>query len=581
MTRLAYTYIRWSSEKQSDGASLERQTRLINQYVKQHGLTLANVSYKDVAASAAKGKNATEGALGAFIAACVEKKIKSGSYLLVEAFDRLSRAEPMDALRLFQDIVDFGITVVTLEDGQAYDRASIKKNWTQLIIALSKMVGAHDENEKRTRRVQDAWLGNRSDGGMLTSAGPAWLKLIGPKPGRDDKGNRLPDTRKWVKIPEQVAKVERVFELAVKGHGAPKIADLLNAKRLPTMTEKSELWTPGVVMAMLKNENVIGVYQRRDGTDRREGYYPPIIDKDDFYTTAQLIAGRHRKGRHVSDRVGSLFGSILFCPCGSKMRFVNGNPVYSYVRCIRAYSNAGCDAPAHPYNAFEESVLDALLWTFHAPLTEITQIKPDPRAALMKELEDKEARLERLYDLLEEGKVVASGGLPGAQRRADKLESELVELRQKIQTAVPEIPFDDIAEQALVQLNTHNDLKAESNDSPELNALRLEMKGTIRLLLSKIVIFQEHTFVKYHPRAQAEYKREGAMFGKYEFAGPVVERIRPHFAETGAQHILAPNLEHLNALGEPTIDGMFGEFVMLDWAARDAIKRRRKAKPKA
>jgi DNA invertase Pin-like site-specific DNA recombinase len=36
--------------------------------------------------------------------------------LLIESFDRLSRMDPWDALPIFQEIVNAGITIVTLQD---------------------------------------------------------------------------------------------------------------------------------------------------------------------------------------------------------------------------------------------------------------------------------------------------------------------------------------------------------------------------------------------------------------------------------------------------------------------------------
>src|SRR5271155_4219153 len=88
---LAFSYVRFSSDRQQHGSSVVRQLDAAQQYALAHGLTLDTSSYTDLGVSAFKSKNRVEGALGAFIQAVDDKKIPTGSYLLIESFDRLSR----------------------------------------------------------------------------------------------------------------------------------------------------------------------------------------------------------------------------------------------------------------------------------------------------------------------------------------------------------------------------------------------------------------------------------------------------------------------------------------------------------
>ena len=53
---LAYSYIRFSSEKQTLGASLQRQLNKAVEYAAKHNLTLVN-DYSDLGVSAKDGKN--------------------------------------------------------------------------------------------------------------------------------------------------------------------------------------------------------------------------------------------------------------------------------------------------------------------------------------------------------------------------------------------------------------------------------------------------------------------------------------------------------------------------------------------
>ena len=121
----AYSYLRFSTAAQLEGDSFRRQTAMAREYAERHGLELADLTFRDLGVSAFRGKNAVEGALGAFLAAIEAGKVKPGDYLLVESLDRLSRDRIMAALNRFHDLLQSGVRVVTLMDGQTYDEKSL------------------------------------------------------------------------------------------------------------------------------------------------------------------------------------------------------------------------------------------------------------------------------------------------------------------------------------------------------------------------------------------------------------------------------------------------------------------------
>lgn len=89
--RKLYSYVRWSSDRQSKGTSLERQTAKAKEFAHSHNLEL--VELLDAGLSAYRGKNTTQGALGGFIQAVESGAIPNDSYLFVENLDRLSRQD--------------------------------------------------------------------------------------------------------------------------------------------------------------------------------------------------------------------------------------------------------------------------------------------------------------------------------------------------------------------------------------------------------------------------------------------------------------------------------------------------------
>ena len=81
----AYSYIRFSSKKQADGASLERQLTGTRKYCDQNNLLLnESLTFRDLGVSAYKGDNLEHG-LGDLLLACADGLIPRGSAIVVEA----------------------------------------------------------------------------------------------------------------------------------------------------------------------------------------------------------------------------------------------------------------------------------------------------------------------------------------------------------------------------------------------------------------------------------------------------------------------------------------------------------------
>lgn len=105
---IAYSYMRFSSEKQAKGDSFRRQEELVKDYLESHPeIELdTSLSLRDAGTSAYKGLHAKKGALGVFIRLVDDGKIEKGSYLLVEHFDRLSREEILKAQTQFLQLIN-------------------------------------------------------------------------------------------------------------------------------------------------------------------------------------------------------------------------------------------------------------------------------------------------------------------------------------------------------------------------------------------------------------------------------------------------------------------------------------------
>lgn len=531
----AYSYIRWSSEKQSLGDSERRQVDATEAYARKYDLTLAKTSYRDAGVSAFRGKNAAEGALSAFLVAVDDGTIVKGSMLLVESFDRLSRMPVMKALRLFQDIVDRGITLVTLKDGQVYNTASLDANWTQLIIALASMSGAHDENSRKSRHVKEAWDAKRKTGEILTAMGPAWLTLK-----TDAKG-----VRRWQVIKERADIVKAIFDLAAKGHGSPTLARLLNDSKTLTLGGIATEWSSGLVAAVLKNKSVIGTYTpKKAKADPVDNYYPQIISPLDFYRVQEHIAGRDKRGGIKGTNVANLFAGMTYCECGRRTRFVSGSKPHLYLRCLSAYGNTGCDAPTMPYTVIEGAIIQ-WLDKLSASVSHFTTAVTDPTLTTRSEIVEREGRLERLLDLAAESKS------PGIAGRIEKLEAEIAALRKHLITAVPATPVQT----ALGIYAEHK--KAARKGPAALTEHRLLLQSAIRRVITKVVLLKaEHNRALKNdpPQLVRELILEGSIVEPLrQWRNEDFQSATPGFGDVKPEDIydsLVPVAPHMRDVGE-------------------------------
>ena len=363
MTQLAYSYIRMSSDLQLKGDSRRRQLEKSIEYAKTHGLRLADdAQLEDIGISAFKGANLTEGALGKFLEAATAGKIPRGSFLLVESLDRLSRQPVRKSLRLFLNLIDAGINIVTFGDGHVYkpDTTDTTGLMTDLIVSLTIMSRAHEESVTKSKRVGAAWAQKRmhADIRPLTARCPAWLRM-----SDDRKGYEI--------IPERSKIVRAIFEDAVAGMGSYVIARRLNRKGVHRFGN-STAWQNSFVAKLLSSRAVIGEFQPHkllsDGRKRVpdgnaiKNYFPAIIADELFYR-AEAARGQRknlgggRKGKFVSN----LFSGIATCAdCGAPMAFENkGLPPRgrTYLVCDGAKRGLDCVTIRWRYTDFEQSFL--------------------------------------------------------------------------------------------------------------------------------------------------------------------------------------------------------------------------------
>jgi predicted flap endonuclease-1-like 5' DNA nuclease len=344
-----------STDAQLKGDSLRRQLEASAKYIAEHDLELVE-DLRDLGVSAFRGANVEYGALGRFIQAVRNGHIPPGSFLIVEAFDRISRQPPRIALQLILELINSGITVVTLTNGQTYN--SENYDTQQLIISIIEMSTAAEESAKKSQRVTAAWDTKRNTitTRKLTSRGPAWLSYS------NASGQFEP-------VADRIAVIQRTFDEAIVGIGAYTIAKRLNDEGISTFGSSSR-WQPSSVNKIITNSAVIGDFQlhKEVGGERIttgqpiRGYFPKIIKEEVFYAAQAARLGRKgtgggRKGKYFSN----VFAKLVYCYyCGSRMLFEDKGEApkgSTYFVCMSVPTGSDCVRTRWRYDDFEASFL--------------------------------------------------------------------------------------------------------------------------------------------------------------------------------------------------------------------------------
>lgn len=463
----AYSYLRFSSPEQQKGDSFRRQTSMATAYASQHGLDLdTKLTFHDLGVSAFRGANAEAGRLADFHEAVQTGMVPQGSYLLVEALDRLSRLTPRKALRVLEDIVDAGVVVVTLNDGKAYTKGSLDAEPFDLMVAILLFMRGNEESATKARRLRAAWEGKRltAQTKPLTAAVPAWIKL---------------EDGKLSLIPERAAIIRRIFAEALAGRGQDGIARGLISDGVPCFG-KAQHWQRSYVLKVLNNPATYGLLTpheyRYEGAkktrvplDPVEGYYPPAISRETF-DAVQAFRSTAYPAKARIGRVVNLFAGLATCPlCGSTMTRVNkgtsGKSGRPKLVCVKAKAGAGCQYRGVDIGAAEDGLL--------SNLGEFVGTAPSGAEGLDDELARLDAALGALHEQADNIVQAIAGGRPAAALtdRLRALERETSALREARDAVLDKLASASSPVLAKRLQDIEAALKANPLDRPKASAL--------------------------------------------------------------------------------------------------------------
>ena len=425
----AYSYVRFSTPEQAQGDSYRRQTEQASAYAEANALELAELTFRDLGASAFRGKNAETGALRAFLKAVEDEEIPSGSYLLVESLDRITRNSIIEAQALFMLIVRAGITIVTLQDRRAYSAASINANPAELIVSIALMMRAHDESATKSFRLSRTYEQKRKVAASgkpqdqpFTRMLPAWLLWH--------------EEKRHYEVVENRARILRdIFTRADAGWSKHRIAHALNQAGIEPWgigKRKGQHWHSSYIQKLLTNSAVVGTFtphrvtKSDTGARKRipqaavENYFPAAVDRDLFARVSAQAKARASRGKHADTAARSIFAGLIRCArCeGSVTRVPKGEHVY--LICTKAHARAGCKYLAVPYANAEHAVRENVKALVHSA----------PRGLNTAEIETEiERRANEVWILVDQTReltdIAATEKSEAARRRLREREAEL------------------------------------------------------------------------------------------------------------------------------------------------------------
>ena len=331
-------YIRWSTDEQTEGTTLETQQERCALYVRSQGWEVnPELIFIDDGFS---GGSLDRPALGK-----LRKFVRAGQVdcVVTYSMDRLSRSVA-DTVQLVQTewagkcIYRSASQPISTEDGNPTG---------QLIFNI---LASFAEFERALIRERThSGLVRRAKQGMYpgTRVPPFGYR-------RDGKGHLVID-------PEPAAVVRRIYELAVmgpSGQGPTLIARALAADGVPAPAGGA--WWAHQVRLILTNPVYCGdlVYGRRrvnpahrrdpSATQRLYGQkplavvadaVPAIVAREVWERAQRLFAGRARKNLQAKNR--SLLAGIARCRCGGPLSIFYDRRKQRYYRCSRNFLSAG------------------------------------------------------------------------------------------------------------------------------------------------------------------------------------------------------------------------------------------------
>lgn len=484
----AASYVRQSKKREGGSEASPATQRTANRARIDQMKGLFVGSYEDLGISAYSGTERPD--FDRLIADCHSGRI---DIIVVYYISRLSRLDPLDAIPIVTDLLNRGITIVSVTEGEFR-----KGNLMDLIHLIMRLDASYQESKNKSMAVRGAKAVARELGGYVSGKPPYGFALMPEtRLTADNRPVRIQilveDAKEADTVRDMVARMlDPERPATVNG-----LAGELNAAGIPTRGASvgkacsHSVWTHRTLSRILRDPRIAGygadvVYlPRPDGRpSKRISHYriirdatgtpitahPQIVQPSDFFELQARLTNAARTTPYTPP-APSLLSSlgVLHCECGASMSsHRNERDVYSSIyTCTR---QPGTEQPGqHPGGCtISQTGLDhyiarrifALIATAEDDpdtleiLAEATRrfglASADPaavaqRGSIAGELDEAKRALDELYDDREAGAYSGEVGQRRFRASAQSLTSRIDVLTAKLNeydaAATPTLPI--------------------------------------------------------------------------------------------------------------------------------------------
>ncbi|MEV0267758.1 recombinase family protein [Hamadaea sp. NPDC050747] len=347
-------YVRQSAARENKSEASPATQRAANRAKAEHypGAVWVD-SYEDIGISGFSGVERPE--FERLLNDCRAGRV---NMIIVYYISRLSRLDPLDAIPIVTELLNLGVTIVSVTEGEFR-----RGNLMDLIHLIMRLDAAHSESKNKSVAIRGAKDVARQLGGFVGGKAPYGFSL-----GQEMRANadgKLIAVNVLVENPDE-AKVIRHVKDQIDRHGHEHyqpnkhrrhpgslsgICKMLNDDGTPTRGNTvgketaDSSWHPKTLIRILRDPRIAGyaaevVYKpRADGRkskvidryrithDPETGEplrpWPAIIDPGEWHALQLWLDGRGRG--HGLSRGASLLGSVgvAYCECGKPMKANN------------------------------------------------------------------------------------------------------------------------------------------------------------------------------------------------------------------------------------------------------------------
>jgi DNA invertase Pin-like site-specific DNA recombinase len=500
------SYVRWSHPTQTGGDSRRRQEADFRQFCQAHKLTPCELSYVDAGVSGWSGANVDQGALGAVLEAIKGGTIAKGDCLVVEQLDRLSRTDLDQSLALFGKILRAGVNIGHVRKNRILTKKDLK-GFAITEMAM-ELILAGEESNKKSERNKAKVINNqeqaRKKNRIWSSKGPSWLELS------EDRSH-------WIPKPEEVKKVEYIYELSINGMGAGAIAKRLIKEGIKPIGKRQ--WNRTYVLSILRNRAVLGEYQPCEmiGKNKRKpvgqpikDYYLQIIDEDTFYKAQAQIDSR-RKHRGPISKFINLFSGLIFDKATDSVMWLATKPQRDGSKDKSLYPSAAIQGGGKYWSVRMSQLEPALL----VSIWEATiDTKPSPNKKSLLGLKAKRetivAKIAQTTKSISDHPDFAAALDIVRQLEGDRKETD--EQIEKLEAKIAENPEDTLEA-------TKSSLIALANAKKGVPELRAAIQAKLRTLIERIDLDKDDDAVKVQIKFKEGTIRKLRLDGKCFWIG--------------------------------------------------------------